>query len=152
MKKFLLNIFYLFLPLAIGGIVGFLISKSIDYTNLNRPPFAPPGWLFPVAWTLIYLLMGISFFIFKRKHANNCLSVELLYYLQLFINAMWSIIFFICKWRLFACIWIVLLLFLVIKLITKFTNYSKVSAWLNIPYLLWLIFATYLTIGIYVLN
>ncbi len=152
MKKVILNLFYLFFPLIIGGVIGLLISNNMDYSILTKPPLAPPKWLFPVAWTIIYLLMGLSFFLFKRKHNNNYLSVDLIYYIQLFVNAMWSIIFFIWKWRLFSCIWIILLLCLIIKLIIKFITYSKISAWLNVPYLLWVIFATYLTIGIYILN
>lgn len=151
MKNKLTNIFYLFLPLFIGGIVGFLISKQIDYQYLIKPPLAPPSIIFPIMWTIIYLLMGISFFLFKRNTIMDK-DEERLYYIQLFINAVWSIIFFILKWRLFAVAWIIILDILVITLIKLFYNKYKISAYLNIPYLLWSLFATYLTIGIYLLN
>ena len=67
MKSKLVNLFYLFFPLLIGGIVGFIISGNIDYQNLVRPPFAPPKIVFPIAWSIIYLLMGVSYFLLKRN-------------------------------------------------------------------------------------
>jgi len=151
MKNILKNGFYLFFPLIIGGIVGWLIAGKIDYTLLVKPPFAPPKILFPIAWTIIYLLMGVSYFILKKNEKN--LEIEAtIYYIQLFVNALWSIIFFLWKFRLLACFWIVLLDLLVILMIYIFYKRNKVSAYLNIPYLLWVLFATYLTFGIYILN
>lgn len=151
MKNILKNGFYLFFPLIVGGIIGLLIAGKIDYTALVKPPLAPPKIFFPIAWTLIYLLMGISYFLLKR----NSKSLEKendIYYTQLFVNALWSIIFFIFKFRLLSCFWIVLLDLLVIYMIYLFYKKYKLSAYLNIPYLLWISFATYLTFGIYILN
>lgn len=145
------NIFYLFLPLILGSLIGILISNYIDYNLLNKPPLAPPKILFPIAWTTIYILMGISYFIYK-KDIENDQKLNIVYYLQLFVNLFWSIIFFILKNRLLASLWIIILDLLVIYLIYLFYKKKKVSAYLNIPYLLWIIFATYLTIGIYFLN
>ncbi len=150
MKQWIKNLFYLFFPLLIGGIVGFLIKDAIDYTSLVRPPLAPPKLLFPIAWTIIYLLMGISYYLFKKEDSDEVTSV--IYYLQLFVNALWSIIFFLLKWRFVAIVWILLLDLLVILLIYLFNQRKKISALLNIPYLLWILFATYLTIGIFILN
>ncbi len=151
MKKVISSLFYLFLPLFLGGIVAFLIKDSIDYTSLVRPPLAPPKILFPISWTLIYLLMGISYYLYKKEYKENGI-VDVVYYLQLFVNALWSIIFFLWKARFIAILWIVALDFLVLFLIYYFLQRKKISAYLNIPYLLWILFATYLTIGIYVLN
>ncbi len=151
MNKVLKNIFYLFFPLFIGIIVSLLISKSIDYQSLVRPPLAPPKILFPIAWTIIYLLMGLSYYLFKKNDDDDML-VSLVYYIQLFINAFWSIFFFLFKWRFFSIIWIILLDVFVLGLIYLFWPKNKISAYLNIPYMLWILFATYLTIGIYVLN
>lgn len=151
MKRTLHPLFYLFFPLVIGISVGFIISGSIDYTNLNLPPLAPPKILFPIAWTIIYLLMGLSYFILQ-KNDNDHFLASIVYYIQLFVNAMWSIIFFLWKWRLLAVFWIILLDILVIYLIYLFYKKVRISAYLNIPYLLWILFATYLTIGIYLLN
>ena len=145
------NIFYLFLPLILGSLIGILISNYIDYNLLNKPPLAPPKILFPIAWTTIYILMGISYFIYKNDIENDQ-KLNIVYYLQLFVNLFWSIIFFILKNRLLASLWIIILDLLVIYLIYLFYKKKKVSAYLNIPYLLWIIFATYLTIGIYFLN
>lgn len=151
MKKKIQAVFYLFFPLLVGGIVGFIISKSIDYKILIKPPLAPPAYIFPVAWTIIYLLMGISYYLLCKKVDYKPIE-KIIYYLQLFVNAMWSIIFFVFKLRFFAIIWILLLLILIITMMDLFKQTSKISYYLNFPYLIWTIFATYLTIGIYVLN
>ncbi len=144
------KLFYLFLPVVLGGLVGFIISGSIDYNELLKPPLAPPSWLFPVMWTIIYLLMGLSYYLFKQDYDNECLSK--LYYVQLGVNLLWSIIFFVMKARFLACIWIIILDVLVGIMIYWFYNTKKISAYLNILYMIWILFATYLTIGIYVLN
>ena len=144
------KLFYLFLPVVLGSVVGFIISGSIDYKALIQPPLAPPSWLFPVMWTIIYLLMGTSYYLLKQDSNIECL--DKLYYLQLGVNLLWSIIFFLFKARFFACIWIILLDILVGLMIYWFYNTKKVSGILNILYMVWILFATYLTIGIYVLN
>lgn len=144
------KLFYLFLPVVLGSIVGFIISGNIDYTELLKPPLAPPSWLFPVMWTIIYLLMGISYYLLKQDSDNECL--DKLYYVQLGVNLLWSIIFFVMKARFLACIWIILLDILVGLMIYWFYSTRKVSGILNVIYMIWILFATYLTIGIYVLN
>lgn len=144
------NFFRLFLPIILGGIVGFIINGFIDYTALLKPPLAPPKILFPIMWSIIYLLMGISYYLY-RKDYNDKTTIKL-YYAQLIVNLLWSIIFFVFKFRLLAVFWIVLLDVLVILLIKRFFKTKKVSAFLNILYLAWILFATYLTIGIYILN
>lgn len=150
MKKYI-NLFYLFFPLLIGIIVGLITSNSIEYNQLVKPPLSPPGILFLIVWTILYLLMEISYFILKNTNLNTE-KESAIYYIQLFINAMWSIIFFVFKLRLFAVIWIILLLISVIYMIYLFYQKTKLSTYLNIPYLIWILFATYLTIGIYILN
>ena len=144
------KLFYLFLPVVLGSLVGFIISGSINYNELVKPPLAPPSWLFPIMWTIIYLLMGISYYLLKQDNDNVGLSR--IYYVQLGVNLLWSIIFFVFEARLLACIWIVLLDILVGLMIYWFYNTKKISGYLNILYMLWILFATYLTIGIYVLN
>lgn len=151
MKSKLINLFYIFFPLIIGGILGFIISGNIDYQNLVKPPLAPPKILFPIVWSIIYLLMGISYFILKRNVQDTNYESKI-YYLQLFINALWSIIFFLFKWRFVSVLWIILLDILVIYMFYLFYKKIKLSAYLNILYIIWILFATYLTIGIYILN
>lgn len=145
-QKFL----YLFLPIILGSIVGIIINPSIDYESLIQPPLAPPKILFPIAWSIIYLLMGISFYLYKKKDDNRTLNIT--YYLQLIVNLLWSIIFFILKWRFISILWIILLIFLVILTMYLFFKIEKKATYLFIPYLAWLLFATYLNIGIYILN
>ena len=144
--------FYIFLPIILGSIVGCLISGNIDYPTLLKPPFSPPKILFPIVWSIIYLLMGISYYILKKNYYTDTFKESLVYYTQLIVNLLWSIIFFTLKWRFVSVIWIILLDFLVIKMISLFYKKEKVSAYLNILYLIWILFATYLTIGIYILN
>lgn len=149
------SIFQLFLPVVLGSLIGLLISNYIDYNTLIKPPLAPPKLLFPIAWTIIYLLMGISYYLYKKdiqEETETTKKITIVYYLQLFINLLWSIIFFILKNRLLASLWIIILDLLVIYLIYLFFKEKKIPAYLNIPYLLWILFATYLTIGIYLLN
>ncbi len=149
--KFIKKLFYLFLPIILGSVVGFIMSGSIDYNELIQPPLAPPSWIFPVMWSIIYLLMGISYYIYKNEYEDFSI-VDIVYYIQLGVNLLWSIIFFVFKLRFLACIWIILLDILVGLLLYLFFNTKKVSLYLNILYMGWILFATYLTIGIYVLN
>lgn len=151
MKSKLVNLFYLFFPLLIGGIVGLIISGNIDYQNLVKPPLAPPKIVFPIAWSIIYLLMGVSYFLLKRN-TRDTNDESKVYYLQLFINALWSIIFFVLKWRFVSVLWIILLDVVVIYMFNLFYKKVKLSAYLNLLYIVWILYATYLTIGIYILN
>ncbi len=146
-----MSIFNIFFPLIVGSIIGILISGNIDYNLLNKPPLSPPGILFPIIWTVIYLLMGVSFYLYKKNYKDKSI-VDVIYYIQLFVNAFWSIIFFTLKLRLLSVVWIIILDMLVILLIIAFFKKNKISAYLNLLYLVWILFATYLTIGVYVLN
>lgn len=142
MKNLIKNIA---IPVILGGIVGLIINPFMNYQNLNKPPLSPPGITFPIIWTILYIIMGYSFY--KQNEQN-----KLIYYAQLFVNLLWSIFFFVFKWYLFSSLWIVLLIILVIIMIKKFYEENKISGILNIPYLIWLIFAAYLSFGVYFLN
>lgn len=139
------------IPVIIGGVIGLIISRSIDYNSLQKPPLSPPSILFPIVWTILYLLMGISYGIIDSKSLIE-LKTKIIYSLQLFVNANWSLIFFTLKWRLFAFIWIIILNILVIVMIIDFFKKNKTAGLLQIPYLLWIIFASYLNLGVYLLN
>ena len=128
-----------------------MISKFIDYDSLIKPYLAPPSILFPIMWTILYILMGVSYAILKNQSLIDS-EIKWIYYLQLFVNAMWSIIFFVWKWRFFAFLWIILLDILVIIMIMKFYKKNKASGLFQIPYLLWTLFASYLNLSIYLLN
>lgn len=138
-------------PVVVGAIIGLLISSAVDYNSLQKPPLSPPSIAFPIVWTVLYILMGISYGILKNKSLTDK-KIDFIYYIQLAVNALWSIIFFLLKWRLFAFIWIIILDILVILMIMKFYKKDKVSGLLQIPYLLWVLFASYLNLTIYILN
>ena len=142
MNKIKNYIISILIPIIVGGIVGLIISSSIDYNTLQKPFLAPPSILFPIVWTILYILMGVSYGILKD---NNLVDqqVNLIYYIQLAVNALWSIFFFSLKWRLFAFIWIIMLAILVVLMIIKFYNKNKIAGLIQIPYLLWILFASY---------
>lgn len=151
MSKFKTYAVSILIPLIVGGLVGFIMSGTIDYNTLQKPPLSPPSIVFPIVWTILYILMGISYAILKTNSLNDG-KIKLIYYLQLFVNALWSIFFFVFKWRLFAFFWIILLDILVLLMVTNFFKKNKISGALQIPYLIWVLFATYLNAGIYLLN
>lgn len=139
------------IPIIVGGIVGFITPNFIDYTVLERPFLSPPGIVFPIVWTILYTLMGISYGILKSNNLTDD-KINFIYYFQLIVNALWSIFFFIFKWRGFSFLWIILLVILVIAMIIRFYSKNRLSGLLQIPYLLWLLLASYLNLSIYLLN
>ena len=151
MNKIITYIKSILVPVIVGGIVGLIVSNFMDYNELQQPTFAPPSILFPIVWTILYILMGVSYGIIKSKNLTDE-EVDRIYYMQLAINALWSIFFFVFKWRLFAFIWIIILIIAVIIMIKKFYEKNKIAGIIQIPYLLWILFASYLNLTIYFLN
>lgn len=145
------KLLYILTPLIGGSIVGLIINKSIDYNYLVNPPLSPPSYLFPIVWNILYLLIGISYYIYRKNNNDNPLTIKL-YYIQLILNYLWSIIFFTLKLRTLAVIWIIVLAITIIYLMIRFYKEERTSFYLFIPYILWVLFATYLNIGIVVLN
>lgn len=151
MSKLKIYVKSIAIPVVVGGIVGLIISGSIDYNSLEKPFLAPPSIAFPIVWSILYILMGISYGILKSNFLVDS-KINFIYYLQLFVNALWPILFFTFKWRLFAALWIILLAILIIIMIVKFFKENRLAGLLQIPYLLWTLFATYLNISMYLLN
>ena len=151
MSKFRIYLISALIPIVLGGIVGFIISGYMDYNTLNKPALSPPGIIFPIVWTILYFLMGLSYAIITI-YSDLDSDVKTIYYSQLIVNLIWPIIFFVMKNRLLALIWIILLLILITIMIVKFYKKNKVASLIQIPYLLWTIFATYLNFSIYLLN
>ena len=145
------KLLYILTPLIGGSIVGLIINKSIDYNYLVNPPLSPPSYLFPIVWSILYLLIGISYYIYRKNNNDNPLTIKL-YYIQLILNYLWSIIFFTLKLRTLAVIWIIVLAITIIYLMIIFYKEERTSFYLFIPYILWVLFATYLNIGIVILN
>ncbi len=158
MLNIIKNLFYIFLPLILGVGSSFFINTFSLYNNINENiSFAPPRSLFPIVWTILYLIMGFSYYkIVSTIKNGNCFQklkkdTYFIYYLQLFVNICWSFIFFNFKMYFFAFIWILLLIFLVVIMILNFYKINKLCAILNLPYLLWIMFASYLNYSIFLL-
>lgn len=151
MSNFKIYLKSILVPVIVGGAVSFLISGFMDYSSLQKPFLSPPSIVFPIVWSILYVLMGISYGILKQNSQAD-IKTDIIYYLQLFVNALWSIFFFIFKWRLFSFIWIILLAILVLWMIINFYSKNKIAGIIQIPYLLWVLFASYLNLFIYLLN
>ncbi len=155
LKKLKPYIISVIIALAVGGLSALLTKNNMSiFEKINMPPLSPPSFVFPIVWAVLYILMGISSaIIYKngtdREEVQSALKV---YALQLAVNFFWSLIFFNMQAYLFAFIWLVLLWVLVIVMIVKFKKISPAAAWLQIPYLLWITFAGYLSLMIYLLN
>lgn len=150
MKQIIKKIIYVFFPLLIGGLVSFIIKDFINYQEIIKPFLAPTKFIFPIAWSIIYFLMGISYALLNKNIVDK--TNKIIYYGQLLVNAFWSIIFFIFHNYGLSFIWIILLDILVSLMIWRFYKTNKVSAYLNLGYLIWILFATYLTGAIWLLN
>ena len=156
MKKFVIFLLFVALPL-IGGKISGVISGDIagHYKSIIQPDFSPPGVVFPIVWTVLYILMGIGSWMVYVKAVKNKSDPNYFirpYSIQLALNYLWSPIFFGLAYYWVGA-WLALLLTaMVIGMIIRFSFISKVAATLQIPYMLWLIFATYLSFGVAVLN
>ncbi|MBE6632063.1 MAG: tryptophan-rich sensory protein [Ruminococcaceae bacterium] len=143
------------LPLAAGGLSALLTMNSMDiYDRIVKPSLAPPGFLFPIVWTVLYVLMGISAFLIKTSDADSVrISSALnIYTVQLILNITWPLLFFVYERFTLSFIWLLLLLIAVIVMTFRFYEINKTAGLLQIPYIIWLIFAGYLNYMVSVLN
>ena len=143
------------IPLAVGGISALVTNREMqDFEALQQPPLSPPGWLFPVVWTILFLLMGLASYLVATSHGSEQEIRRALrvYGLQLAVNFLWSVIFFNFKAYLFAFVWLLLLWVLIAITLLRFVRLRPLAGWLLVPYLLWVTFAGYLNLGIYLLN
>ena len=148
-------IFNLAVPLITGAVSGFLTRSAMQqYGQLNQPPLSPPSAVFPVVWTTLFLLMGISAYLVTMKRSDGLKSFDLpaVYWIQLIVSFIWPLIFFNLAIYGIALAWLILLIILVIYMIFQFHDITPAAGWLQVPYLLWLIFAGYLNAGIWLLN
>jgi tryptophan-rich sensory protein len=150
-KKLIINIA---IPLGVGALSALISMGSMkNFASLDQPPLSPPAWLFPVVWSILYVLMGISSYLItesgKPARSKTALTV---YGVQLFFNFMWSIIFFNFEAYLFAFIWLLALFVLIIINAVLFFKIDRRAGLLFTPYILWVAFAGYLNLGISILN
>ncbi len=146
------KIFFTLLPLALSITIGYITGPYNTYENMVKPSFSPPQIVFPIVWTILYLLMGYSSYLISVSKSEKKFECLYLYFLQLFVNLLWPVIFFKFEMYLLSFVWIVLLIVLVVNMIKCFSNVNRVASKLNVPYLLWLLFAAYLNFQIYLLN
>ncbi|MBQ8162888.1 MAG: tryptophan-rich sensory protein [Clostridia bacterium] len=144
------------IPVAVGLISAFITKDSMQiYSELQTPPLSPPSILFPIVWSILYVLMGISSAIIWTKRDTDPKNADkgiAFYALSLAFNFVWSIIFFNLRQFLFAFVWLLALLYLIIRTVSSYEKVSKAAAYLQIPYMLWVMFAGYLNFGIWFLN
>lgn len=149
-KRLLISIL---ISLGVGVAAGLLTRNSVtDYALLNKPAFSPPAWLFPLVWGILYVLMGISSYLIYESVCSNRSRALRLYGIQLAVNFLWPILFFNLKLYILAFIWILLLWVLIIAMILSFYRCNKTAAYLQIPYFLWVTFATLLTFAVANMN
>ena len=127
----------------------------VEYGDMKKPFLSPPGNIFPIVWTVLYLLMGIGAALVYTSNTNNVENKKMglvFHVVQLILNFFWSIIFFNAKEYLLAFIWLVLLWLAVLSMLLNYKNVSKTAYFLNIPYIVWLTFAGYLNLAVFILN
>lgn len=150
-KKLLL---FVAIPLIVGGLSALITMGSMEsFELINKPPLSPPAWLFPVVWTLLFILMGIaSYIVWEQGTGAERRNALTIYFVQLFFNFCWSVIFFSFEAYLFAFVWLIILWVLILATTILFYQISKPAGYLMLPYLLWVTFAGYLNLAIYLLN
>lgn len=143
------------IPLLTGGLSALLSGGGMQaFGMLNQPPLSPPGPVFPVVWTILYILMGIASWLVWTSDADkyDVFYALMVYGRQLFVNFFWPIFFFRLHWYLFAFVWLILLWGLILANVLVFYRIRKTAAYLLVPYLVWVTFAGYLNLGIWYLN
>ena len=151
-KKYKTQLIWVGVTLAAGGL-GTLLAGNYDvYKTVEKPPFSPPSWVFPVVWTLLYIIIGwAAGNIAASRDLDKGIAIKF-YLVQLFINILWPVIFFRFEAAKFALFWLALLIIAVILTFLSFHRIDRKSAWLLLPYLAWCGFAFYLNLGIAALN
>ena len=155
-KKYKPYIVSVLIALAVGGLSALATKGNMDiYSEIVKPPLSPPTVLFPIVWSVLYVLMGISagrIYVAHKCGNEDACSALTVYAINLAVNFLWSILFFNLRIFLISAVWLALLIAIIITMIVKFKNIVPWTGWLQIPYLVWCCFALYLNIAIYILN
>ncbi len=151
-NKFLSYTISLLIVFATGGISAYLNSNKEQYQDFVQPALAPPAWMFSVVWSFIYIFMAIGIAYIYTNFKNSSKKSLCLYTIQLIMNFLWSFIFFHFQERFLALIWIIVLIIVVYLMIREFSKLSATMGFLQFPYLIWLVFAAYLNLMIWILN
>ena len=140
------------IPNIIGFLGGLIGNAKDGFKGINKPDFAPPGLVFPIVWTILYILMGISAYLVENSNHPQKKDALRYYYVSLILNASWTFFFFKLKWFLFSSILVLIILYFVIETIRRYFKINKTAAYLQIPYVLWLLFAGFLSFSVWTLN
>lgn len=143
------------IPLLVGGLASFLTRSGMDtFQNIQKPPLSPPGWVFPIVWTILFILMGTaSFLVLESGKKTSAVRTALtLYGVQLGANFLWTLVFFGLGAYWFSFFWLLLLWLLIWIVRYLFSGLNSFAGLLLLPYLIWVTFAGYLNLGIAVLN
>jgi len=152
-KKLETLVIAILIPLAVGFLSSLLSQNTSNtYETIIKPDISPPGYLFPIVWTILYILMGISSYLIYTSDSENKTKALNIYAAQLIFNFFWSIIFFRYNNYLLAFVWLLILIILIIAMIKAFYEIKPIAGILQIFYLLWCLFAAYLNLSIYLLN
>ena len=127
-----------------------LLIKTDVYSEIVKPELSPPKIVFPIVWSVLYILLGVSNYIINKDRKEE--TANLIYYIGLAINLIWPFIFFNAREYLLALIWLLLLIFFVILMVIEYFRKNKLAGYLQIPYLIWLLFALYLNYNVFILN
>lgn len=156
MRKSTLNfILAILFPTLVGVLSAFLTSGNMElYQTIVQPPLAPPPIVFPIAWTILYIMMGAAsyFSTISSKSLHDWVQANLWYLLQLAMNFLWSIFFFNLKLYLFSLIWLIGMYAAIIVCTVHYFRIDKRAGWLMVPYNIWMAFATYLNLAIVIMN
>lgn len=145
------KLFIFILATFLLGNLFTIFSMNTEFYKSLEKPFNLPSIVFPIVWSILFILMSISLYIVSESKKNETKSY-ILYFVQLFVNSLWTLFFFKFKLFLFSFVWIFVILFFVILMMINFYKINKTAAYLQIPYVLWLIFASILNYSIYYLN
>lgn len=149
MKRNIIKYGIIFIPLLIGILVSLLVNPS-SYSDISKPILSPPGALFPIAWSILYLLIGIV--LYRLNNSEYDYDSTKVIVINLIINYIWPFLFFKFKLYYISAIWILLLLYSTSVVIDAVNKKNKISSYLLIPYYIWLLFALYLNVGVALLN
>ena len=152
-KTYLPELVFILITLAAGGLSAIAVMKGMPfYEQLAKPPLTPPSAVFPIVWSILYLLMGIGAARVWKAHAPRRGTAIAVFGVQLVMNALWSVWFFALQALLFAFVWLIALILAIALMIRVFSGIDRPAAWMQVPYLLWCCFAAYLNFGIWILN
>ena len=141
------------IPLAVGGISAVISRGGISaFENVIKPPLTPPAWLFPLCWTILYVLMGVASYLVAVSDEILRGNALLFYGVQLILNFVWPLIFFELSLYLLAFVWLVILWAIILVTMLKFYKTTERAGDLMLPYILWVTFAGYLNFGVFLLN